>query len=87
MRNNFTIISYSTKTKFIKQLSYITTVNSVLFWRESAKELSKLELKSNSSDILPVRLIASLPVFTSFLSALKVRLKDLKFEFCQFKLE
>jgi len=35
---------------------------------------SKLELKSKS-------------VFISFFFALKVRLKDLKFEFCQFKLE
>jgi len=45
---------------------------------------SKLELKSNSNEILPV---ASLSVLISFLFVLKVKLKDLKFEFCQFKLE
>jgi len=41
---------------------------------------SKLELKSN-------QLIASLSEFISFIFALKVRLNDLKFEFCQFKLK
>jgi len=47
---------------------------------------SKLELKLNSSKILPV-LIASLSELTSFFFALKVKLKDLKFEYCQLKLE
>jgi len=41
---------------------------------------SKVELKSNSSEILP-----SLSVFISFFFALKIRLKYLKLEFCQFK--
>jgi len=46
---------------------------------------NKLELKSNSSKIS--RLIASLSEFISFFFALKVRLKDIKFEFCQLKLK
>jgi len=45
---------------------------------------SKLELKSNSSKILPVNF--KFTCIHIFLFALKVRLKDLKFEFCQFKL-
>jgi len=32
------------------------------------------------------QLFTSLPVFMSFFVAMKVRLRDLKFEFCQFKL-
>jgi len=46
---------------------------------------SKLELKTNSSEILPV--LASLPVLIPFFFGLKVRIKDLKFAFCQFNFE
>jgi len=47
---------------------------------------SKLELKSNSNKICQFA-IASLSVYIPFFFTLKVRLKDIKFEFCQFKLE
>jgi len=46
---------------------------------------SKLELKSNSNDILPVN--CKFICVHIFLFALKVRLKNLKFDFCQLKLE
>jgi len=46
---------------------------------------SKFELKSNSSEILPVN--CKFICIRIFFFALKVRLKNLKFEFCQFKLE
>jgi len=45
----------------------------------------KLELKSNLSEILPVNFKFTCPHI--YLFALKARLKDLKFEFCLFKLE
>jgi len=46
---------------------------------------SKLELKSNSSEIFPINCMCI--CVHIFIFALKVRLTDLKFEFCQFKLE
>jgi len=46
---------------------------------------SKLELKSNWSEILPVN--CKFICVQYFFFALKVRLTNLKFEFCQFKLE
>jgi len=46
---------------------------------------SKLELKVNSSEILSVNCKFICVHF--FLFLLQVRFKDLKFEFCQFKLE
>jgi len=45
---------------------------------------SKLELKSNLSKILPVNYKF---ICAHFFFVLKIRLKDLKFEYCQFKLE
>jgi len=45
----------------------------------------KLDLKSNSSKILPVNY--KFFCIHIFLFELKIRLKDLKFEFCQFKLQ
>jgi len=46
---------------------------------------SKLELKSNLSEIFPVNCkFISIHIF---IFVLKVKLKDLKFEFCQYKLE
>jgi len=44
----------------------------------------KLELKSNSSEVLPVNRMFCVHIF---LFALKVRLKNFKYEFCQFTLE
>jgi len=46
---------------------------------------SKLELKSNLSEIFPVN--CKFIRVHIFLFVLKVRNKKLKFEFCQFKLE
>jgi len=46
---------------------------------------SKLELKSNSSEIFSVNY--KFICVHIFIFWLKVRLKDLKFEFCQLKLE
>jgi len=46
---------------------------------------SKLELKSKLSEILPVN--CKFICVHIFLFALKVRLKNLKFEFCQIKFE
>jgi len=61
------------------------------------KQISaEVELERNLANWLQVYLwfyynlnwlIVSLSVFISFVFALKVRLKGLKFEFCQFKLE
>jgi len=46
---------------------------------------ANLKLKSNSSEILPVN--CKFFGVHIFLFALKVRLKELKFGFCQFKLK
>jgi len=48
---------------------------------------SVLELKSNLSKILPVNCKFISVRLVSFFFAVKVRLKHLKFEICQFKLE
>jgi len=58
-------------------------------FKENSKEhgpkyKSKLELKSNSSEILPVYCKF---ICVHIFYALKVRLKDLKFEFCHLQLE
>jgi len=46
---------------------------------------SKLKLKTNSSEIFPVN--CKFIWVHIFLFYVRLRLKDLKFEFCQFKLE
>jgi len=54
--------------------------------RKSYSRIKKANLNWSRTRVKFCQLIASLSVFISFLS-LKVILMDLKFEFCQFKLE
>jgi len=71
--------------KLYKQKSFSNVLNLLTIMHNVSYYKSKLELKSNLAKFC--QLIASLSGFISCFFALKVRLKDLKFELCQFKLE
>jgi len=68
-----------------KQKNLVSSIFKLKVAQLWAYYLNKLELKSNLSEILPVN--CKFISFHIFIFALKVRFMDLKFEFCQFKLE